>query len=235
LIEAATAAGLDAAEARLILNEVHDEKDLSLRIDHVSSWFLGRRYSIGPLEATAGSPESLTASLGGFDCVTYIETVLAFALSATLDEFVDALREIRYEGGEVNWRCRNHYMIDWARNNEERGIIRNLTEGPYTVEKTRTLSILAGLPQKTVTIRCFPKQDLRHVDSLIQTGDVILFVSTRKNLDVFHTGFLIKSGGLIQLRHATRASGKVIEQPLAEFLIAHRMSGFILLRPICQD
>jgi hypothetical protein len=34
------------------------------------------------------------------------------------------------------------------------------------------------------------------------------------------------------MRHAALSAGKVIEQALTEFLGAHRMSGFILLRPL---
>lgn len=226
--------GLNGGEVDLILNELSRENNLGRRIARISSRFLGRPYVIGPLEGDAGSPEVFKVSLDGFDCVTYIETVLALAQSATLHEFIDAVREMRYAKGEINWRCRNHYMLDWVRNNEECGIIRNLTEGALSVEKTRTLSVVGGLPPKTVTFRCFPKNNLSGVQSLIQTGDLALFASTRKLLDVFHTGFLIKDDEIILLRHAARSEGAVIEQALTDFLDAHRMSGFILLRPLCR-
>jgi N-acetylmuramoyl-L-alanine amidase-like len=234
LIVAEIPAGLDTAEAGLILKEAENENHLGQRIARISSHFLGRPYIVAPLEGDATSPEVFKVSLDGFDCVTYIETVLALAQSRTLDEFIDAMRLMRYERGEINWRCRNHYMLDWARNNEERGIIRDLTEGAATVEKTRTLRAVTGLPHKKISFRCFPKRNLPHVSSLIQTGDFILFASTRKLLDVFHTGLLIKDDETILMRHATRAAGAVIEQDLTSFLDAHRMSGLILLRPICR-
>jgi cell wall-associated NlpC family hydrolase len=235
LIQTETPAGLNAAEANLILKEASRDKDLGRKIACVSSRFLGRPYVVGPLEGGRLSPEVFKVSLDGFDCVTYMETVLAFAQSRTLDEFIDAVRGMRYAGGEVDWRRRNHYMLDWVRNNEARGIIRNLTGGALSVEKTRTLAAVEGLPGKRITFRCFPKKNLAGIRPLIQTGDLILFASTRKLLDVFHTGLLIKNDNAILLRHAARTAGAVIEQALTEFLDAHRMSGFILLRPLCQE
>lgn len=234
MIETETPAGLDAIEVDLILKESSGEKDLGRRIARISSRFLGRPYVVCPLEGDASSPEVFKVSLDGFDCVTYIETALALAQSETPNEFIDAIRAMRYEGGEVGWRSRNHYMVDWVRNNEARGRIRDMTSGPWAVEKTRTLAVVDGLPRKTVTFRCFPKKHFATARSLIQTGDLILFASTRKLLDVFHAGLLIKNDEAVLLRHAARTAGAVIEQPLTEFLDAHRMSGFILLRPLCQ-
>jgi hypothetical protein len=66
----------------------------------------------------------------------------------------------------------------------------------------------------------------------IETGDLVLFASAKRNLDFFHTGLLIDRDGEIVLRHATRSAGAVIEQPLPEFLSRFRMSGFVLLRPV---
>ena len=234
MILAETPAGLDAAEARSILKEVEGEKRLGQRIARVSLYFLGRPYVVAPLEGSPTSHEVFKVSLDGFDCVTYVETVLALAQSRTLDEFIEAMRLMRYEGGEIDWHRRNHYMLDWARNNEARGIIRDLTEGARSVEKRKTLGVVGGLARKEVTFRYFPKRSLPHVLTLIETGDLILFASTRKLLDVFHTGLLIKNDEMIILRHAARAAGAVIEQDLTSFLGAHRMSGMILLRPICQ-
>jgi len=65
----------------------------------------------------------------------------------------------------------------------------------------------------------------------LQTGDLIFFVSTRKNLDVFHTGIIIRDGKRLLMRHASRSRGLVVEQDLNEFLKANRMAGVIVVRP----
>lgn len=219
-------------EAERLLAELRPERKVPARIDRVSSIFLGRPYTDHPLDTTSldnHARETLTVSFEGFDCVTYIETVLALALSETADGFLTNLREIRYEDGLVAWEKRNHYMVDWAKNNVERGVLIDLNAaGP--LEKRRTLSVVEGLPERAVVIRCFPK---RHVIGLpfLATGDLIMFVSTKKNLDVFHTGLIVRTGSESVLRHATRQQGEVVEEALSAFLSSQRMSGAMLFRP----
>ena len=139
-------AGLDLAEATGILTQAREALSLSERMAWLSEYFLGRPYIEGSLGGGPDLPEEFRVTLEAFDCVTYIEVVLAMALSQTTDEFVDAIRRIRYKDGQVEWFSRNHYMVDWARNNEELGIISNLTAGPLTSDKTCTLDLIAGLP-----------------------------------------------------------------------------------------
>jgi hypothetical protein len=219
-------------EVKDLLDEAAGEPRLGSRVELVSARLLGRPYLINPLGGGPGLPEVLSVTLDGFDCVTYIETVLAVAMSRTEGEFTVVLRRMRYDGGRVDWFSRNHYMTDWVRNNEARGIVSDLTRGPEAVEKTRALRVVEGLPQKAVRFSCFPKRRLASVSRDIATGDLIFFVSARKWLDVFHTGLLVKSGDDILMRHATRARGEVVEQRLSEFMSDNRMSGFMLLRPV---
>jgi hypothetical protein len=223
---------LDVLEAKRVLEVAAREGELCRRLDSISAYFLARPYIENPLVGGRETPEALSVTLNGFDCVTYIETVLALAVSTTVEAFINRICELRYEGGEIAWTARNHYMIDWARNNRAGGFIENLTEGPDTVEKTRVLSSIDGLPAKNVTLRCFPKNRLARVSQMCKTGDVILFASTKKSLDVFHVGLLIERNHGLVMRHATRTAGRVIEQELEDFVTANRMSGLILLRPI---
>ena len=231
MIVSETPLELNTAEAEALLEEVSDTVNLRERTERISARFLGSPYFANPLEGGPDTPEVFKASLEGFDCVTYIETVLALARSRSVDQFIVEMREMRYAGGRVDFYHRNHYMVDWAARNEGRGIIKDITTGPKAVVKTRTLSLIESLPAKTATFRCFPKRSLNKIQSGIETGDVMLFASTRKALDVFHAGILIKGDGETLLRHASRTAGRVIEQNLASFTGAHRMSGMILLRP----
>ena len=226
--------GLDPAEVDQILKDAAGEPDLGKRIDRVSELLLTRRYIEGSLGGGADLAEQLRVSLSAFDCVTFMESVLALALARTLDEFIDTIRRIRYKDGEIDWRHRNHYMVDWASNNEQSGFIKNITSGPFTVEKTCTLSLIAGLPAKTATFLYFPTESSRKAAGLIESGDLIFFVSVKNTLDVFHTALLVEREGCWLLRHATRTAGAVIEQDLIEFTSRNEMAGFILLRPLCQ-
>ena len=223
---------LNTAEAARLLEAAGAEATLNNRIEYISRDFLGKPYVENSLVGGPETPEVLTISLEAFDCVTYIETVLGLAFSRSTTSFVTAIREMRYENGEVDWRRRNHFMIDWIRNNELRGFIRDLTTGSRTVEKTRNLDSIKGLPPRQATFRCFPKQNLSQVSLACETGDLIMFASTRRWLDVFHVGLLIKHANGFVMRHATRTAGCVIEQDLSEFIRNNRMSGFMLSRPV---
>jgi cell wall-associated NlpC family hydrolase len=65
----------------------------------------------------------------------------------------------------------------------------------------------------------------------LQSGDLIFFASTRRNLDVFHAGIIVRDGKSVLMRHASRSRGSVVEQELGEFLRANRMAGVIVVRP----
>ncbi len=215
-----------------LLKSIADISDLQPRMDQISARFLGLPYVANSLIGGLDAPEQLVVRLDAFDCVTYLEIVLALALSQTADEFKANLLRLRYQSGEVNWTKRNHYMVDWWRNNERQGFIQNLTKGKATVVKTRELNLINGLPTRRVSFRVFPKRRLAQMKKLTRTGDFVFFGTTKKNLDVFHSGLLIQDGKNLLLRHATRKTGSVIEQNLTDFLKTHRLSGLVLLRPI---
>lgn len=94
---------------------------------------LGQPYRRSPLEPLAPeAPERLAAGLGGFDCVTFVETVLA--LSATLargehdySDYARHLAELRYRHGEPDYCERLHYFSDWLRSNVAAGRLDDVT------------------------------------------------------------------------------------------------------------
>ncbi|HYP30004.1 MAG TPA: N-acetylmuramoyl-L-alanine amidase-like domain-containing protein [Blastocatellia bacterium] len=221
----------DSSEVEALLSSVERQARLPDRVEYLSRAFLARPYAVNPLGGGPDLEETLTASLDAFDCVTYIESVLALALARDAGEFRDILKRVRYEDGEVAWHKRNHYMSGWATNNVSAGFVRDVTAGPFAEQVTRRLSVVEGLPPREVSFHLYRKRRLSSVAARIETGDLILFASAKRNLDFFHTGLLVEGGGEIMLRHAARSEGSVIEQPLADFLTRFRMSGFALLRP----
>lgn len=215
-----------------LLASVADEARLTRRIDLISARFVGLPYAQNPLGGGPGLPEALTVSFDSFDCVTYMETALALALSADAGGFLDTLRMLRYEGGQVSWHKRNHYMTDWVGNNVAAGLVINLTAGPLAVEVSRRLSVIKALPERDVSFLVYRKQTLPSFAPAVETGDLVLFASAKRNLDFFHTGLAVRRGGALLLRHATRSAGAVVEEPLEDFLRRFRMSGVVLLRPV---
>ena len=215
---------------QLLTKKTHDDSATG-RIDLLSREFLGRPYKPNPLIGSENTAEVFTASLDGFDCVTYIETVVALARAYSVADFVDWLQKIRYEQGRIQWDRRNHYMTRWIRNNLRNGILSAVSiPAVPTVIKDRVLNVVAGLAPQQTRIKFAPKRAVPRLERYLQTGDLIFFVSTRKHLDVFHAGIIVR-GEKISMRHASRSHGFVVEQTLSEFLKANRMAGVIIMRP----
>ena len=222
---------LDRSLVREILADIRSVHPIGIRIEAISSRFMGDPYRGETLGGSASSDESFTASLDAFDCVTYVESILALAGASDPRKFADNLRCIRYRNGIVGWVSRNHYMTAWIRNNVRAGFVSNQTKGPGLIDRSRKLNVVDGLAEKTILVRSIRKRDFLRRGSEVSTGDLVFFASTRRNLDVFHCGVLIRSGERILLRHAARSRGRVVEQALEGFLAANRMSGVILVRP----
>jgi hypothetical protein len=201
------------------------------RIEVLSRSFLGHPYKVNPLVGTADTPEVFTVSLDEFDCVTYVETVVALARASGVDEFIEWLRKIRYEEGQVEWEHRNHYMSSWIRNNVRAGALRRIAAKVGPVSKERTLSVVPGLPPRKVRFECIPKSSIGKLGPHLQTGDLIFFASTRSHLDIFHCGIIVRDGERLLMRHASRSQKGVVEQDLNEFLKKNRMAGVIVVRP----
>jgi cell wall-associated NlpC family hydrolase len=215
-----------------LLSKKENESSIGSRIETLSRYFLGRGYKPHPLIGSATKAEVFTASLAGFDCVTYIEAVLALALASNVDDFPEWLRTIRYEHGRIQWKRRNHYVTFWIRNNVREGIVApvEIPDLP-TLSRGRVLDVVPGLAPQRTRVKCVPKATVPRLERHLQSGDLIFFVSTRKNLDVFHAGIVVRDEKRVVMRHASRSQGGVVEQELSEFLKANRMAGVIVVRP----
>lgn len=224
---------LDRREVNQLLSKAKHADSAAVRIDILSRSFLGSPYKPNPLIGSADSAEVFTASLDGFDCVTYVESVLALARASDVDDFMHWLRQIRYQQGCIRWERRNHYMTEWIRNNVRQRVISPIAiPGVPVVSRRRILNTVPGLAARAAEVNCIPKSALeRLVEPHLQNGDLIFFVSTRRNLDVFHAAIISRNGNKVLMRHASRSQGMVVEQPLYDFLAANRMAGIIVERP----
>jgi cell wall-associated NlpC family hydrolase len=223
--------GLNRRRVEQLLSKSKGDRSTASRIEFLSRQFLGRSYEPNPLVGSAETAEVFAVSFEGFDCVTYIETVLALALASNVDDYTEWLRKIRYEGGRVEWERRNHYMTLWIRNNVREGIIKPVSMSAVpTLTIERVLNVVPGLAPQRTRVKCVPKRGLPRLERYLQTGDLFFFASTRKHLDVFHAGIIVR-GEKVSMRHASRSKGGVVEQELSDFLEANRMTGVIVMRP----
>jgi Protein of unknown function (DUF1460) len=224
--------GLSRRRVSQLLRKAHSAHSVANRIDVLSRLFLGHRYKSNPLTGSSDAAEVFTASLDEFDCVTYIETILALARSSNVEDFVEWLRKIRYQQGRIQWERRNHYSTAWIRYNVREGTVRPVSAPAVPIRSVdRVLNVVPGLASQRSCVKCVPKPAVPRLAKHLHSGDLIFFVSTRKNLDVFHAGIVVRNGQSVLMRHASRSQGFVVEQELSEFLKTNRMAGVIVVRP----
>lgn len=221
----------DAQLIRELLLESRAVKSISGRLKLLSARLLGAPYNRKPLIGSATEAEVLVTRMDSFDCVTFLETLLALARIKTAEDFPAELRKLRYANGEVTYRNRLHYATDWSRHLVQRGVLMEMTLGEESLPREKMLSYVKALPPKIAFFRYFPKQRIDSVSRWLLDGDVIYFVSGRDGLDVSHMGLIVRDNQRLLMRHATRSHHSVFEQDLFEFFRLNKMSGFIINRP----
>jgi N-acetylmuramoyl-L-alanine amidase-like len=224
--------GLSRRRVGQLLSKAKHFRSAASRIEIISRLFLGYPYKSNPLIGSADTAEVFTACLDGFDCVTFIETTLALARASSVDDYTECLRTLRYEHGLIRWDRRNHYMTDWIRNSVREQLISPVSMAPVPIiSREKVLNVVPGLAARRTRVKCAPKRGILRLAAHLQTGDLVFFASTRKNLDVFHAGIIVRQGDKVFMRHASRSRGCVVEQELSEFLKANRMAGVMVMRP----
>ena len=215
----------------VLIERARDLPTISQRIAAISSGLLGRRYQANTLIGSPRRAEVFVVRDDRFDCVTFCETVLAAARSRDLVAFEDNLRAIRYRNGVIAWRERNHDFAAWCARNVADGICEPLVVGP-TVDRKKTLDTPRALGRRSYDISAVTRETLMRETTRLKDGDIIGFVSKRRSLDFYHTGFIMFGGkDEFLLRHASEMHGRVLDQPMREFVAINRVQYVTLLRP----
>ncbi len=226
----------------------------------IASSFLGTPYVANALEVPGD--EHLVINLRGLDCVSLVENTLTLSRcvklgTTTFGDYRKQLQLIRYRDGVIDlYPSRLHYFSDWITNNEEKGIVTNVTEEiggePYNktidfmthhVSSYRQLSNPAFVDalratEETISGRklfYIPKDRVAAVAGAIHDGDIIAITTSIEGLDVSHTAIAAWDAGQLKILHAPIA-GKAVElsaTPLAGHLAAHaKQTGIMVARPV---
>jgi hypothetical protein len=198
---------------------------------------VGSPYLSNPLIGGPAEPERLILGLDAFDCVTFVETVLALARSGSEAKFRLELRRTRYRAGCVGWRTRLHYFSEWLQANQRRGAVRLRTAGPGARIIQARLAILEGLPPRSVRFPVVPRRSLPLAAARLGAVSIVAFASLRSGLDYFHTGLVVRDFPdqpvpALTLIHAARSAGRVVREPLGAFLARNRMRGISFAAPL---
>ncbi|WP_413943992.1 N-acetylmuramoyl-L-alanine amidase-like domain-containing protein [Bdellovibrio sp. HCB-162] len=209
---------------------------VTARVKYYANIFLAKKspYVVEPL----GEGENGEFNKGplyrfdGFDCTTFVETVLALSLSSTPEQFKQTINKIRYKNGEVSYQTRNHFpSVDWIPNNTQAGFVEDIT-GKVGGEKTRWsqtwiekdnwfrmkgpdfFQLSTEFGKELGKIPYLSKEDLlnnRALENRIPSGAIFHVVRPNwdlkkaigTELDVSHEGFLIRENGVLYMVHAS--------------------------------
>ena len=219
--------------------------------------FEGQPYKAATLEK---SPEQLVCNLQEFDCVTFVENVLALTLTqyTNTKRFVvyqQTLQKLRYHDAKIaDYSSRLHYFLEWKIEAEKNKIVKDITEelGGEKVEKT--IDFMSKHPQfysalgdsvlfqkikqhETMLNQTqwtyIPKAKVKSIESRLQDGDIIAITSEVEGLDFNHEGLVFIQNGRPHLLHASSEYKKVMVSvdPLSDYLAKiKKHSGIVVLR-----
>lgn len=223
----------EAREARIerLIAQARPFETISQRIDFISAALRGTRYRGYTLIGGPKKPEQFVMRDDGFDCVTYCETVVAAAIARDRNEFEEALREIRYRHGFVNWFERNHYFFEWSRHNVENKMFQDIVlAGAVPLEKK--VHWHKELGPRTFSIVATASDALLASKDALAPGDIVGFITRRPTLDYFHIGFVaFDRKGTLLLRHASLSRRRVLDERMDRFVAQNHVRYVTLLRP----
>lgn len=218
--------------------------------------FLGIPYVAKTLELKGD--EKLVVNLSGLDCTTFLENVVVLSRLAkkqqlSFEAFQKELEYVRYrDGKQGDYPTRLHYFTDWIHENQQKGIIKDITAEIGGKPYVKTLNFMSTnrdsyqqladdgfvkeiqLVENELGKRSYhyiPKADIQRLESGIQSGDLIAITTSIKGLDIVHVGFAFRKNGRIHLFHASTSSNEVeiSEKPLSDYIATKKIQSGIMV------
>lgn len=119
-----------------MINKIYQDPNshslqLNIRLLNDSQYFLGKPYILGSLGEgpDAQFDKNPLYRHDGFDCETFVDTVLALVESNNLQQFQNNINKIRYFDGMPTYISRNHFTdVDWNLANQRNDYIVDVTK-----------------------------------------------------------------------------------------------------------
>lgn len=219
---------------------------------------LDKPYKGGTLE---GDTELLTVNMDEFDCTTFMETVMALAMTVdqkrtSWQDFVYNLEQLRYrQGRPEGYGSRLHYISDWIMTNSHKGYVRDVTEQIGTpTYMVKTLDFMSRNADKYPALADSTNLDaIKNMEmgfrshrfpyikptniknARLADGDMVALITNAKSLDASHVAFIKMVNGTPHLLHASSKAGKVIVDPLSLADYLRRNHSCLGLRVVRLD
>ncbi|MBT8386261.1 MAG: DUF1460 domain-containing protein [Ignavibacteria bacterium] len=245
---------------QLAVDEKLSAQPINEVIVEIGKSFIGTDYVAHTLEVN--DEEKLVINLSALDCNTFVENVLALSRcikqsNTSFDDFQDDVKLMRYRDGKIDqYPSRLHYFTDWIFNNEEKGIVKNITEEIGGEILELNISFMSSHPEyyrhlkaKSEFISLIKKQEeeinkrehffiaqeqISEIEQEIESGDLLAFTSTITGLDVNHVGIAVRmDDDRIHVLHAPNVGYKVqiSKLPLTEYVNnIEKNTGVIVVR-----
>jgi hypothetical protein len=228
-----------------IARQMH-EKPMGEIMQAIADQFLGTAYKADLLDQS--KEETLVVTLKHFDCVLFVESVLAIARGVAVQDysyqtFVNHIRDQRYENGQMNGYCsRLHYFSAWINDNQKRGTVQNIAgnlggmplnkknlnymsrnwkTSPQLVRNDANYQCIVEMEAQLdgVNINYIPTNQIRRVYSQLQPGDIVAVATDIAGLDVTHTGLVYRHpDGNMGFIHASPAGRVTISRDLQRYV-----------------
>ncbi len=213
--------------------------------------------------------EAPSVNFNGLDCWTFFETALAFARMIsqpreqwTPEELLRFIELDRYRGGQCtgSYLSRLHYLEEWYRDNDQRGLISDLTRELGGVRVSHTANemtikwrsyrylrnnpgLRSGIRQmenrvKNMSVSHIPKSRVAGIEAKLHTGDVIgITTHDPGGIGTSHVGLAYRTrDGVLHFMHASapRNYGRVVlDSRLSDYLYRYRsIAGIMVGRPL---
>ncbi|PYJ55311.1 MAG: DUF1460 domain-containing protein [Verrucomicrobia bacterium] len=234
----------------------------------VGQALVGTRYKHFTLEID-NRIESPSVNFQGMDCWTFFEIALGFARMLnepesnwTPERLLYYIELDRYRGGQCTgeYLSRLHYLEDWLRDNNRRGLVEDLTRDlggrsvPHSAREMSTgwrhyrylaanRSLLGPLGRMEANVSSLPlyqipKSQVAAIEPKLRSGDIIGVISRERNglYSTAHVGLALRtSDGVLHFMHASSPSNYgrvVIDDELSKYLYRYRSdSGILVGRP----
>ncbi|MBO7141910.1 MAG: DUF1460 domain-containing protein [Bacteroidales bacterium] len=183
--------------------------------------------------------EQLVVNLNRFDCMTFVESVLALSIDYMSPDpdyhnFESILQKIRYRGGEISgYVSRLHYTSDWIFDNTQKQTVTDRTKQLGGVPFRPVLTYMSTHPQsyaqlkgnkvavdsmrlveKQINLRkamnYIPKYKVATIEKNINSGDIIMITTSTPGLDYAHVGFAVRDNNVLKFVHASSDQKKVV-------------------------
>ena len=214
--------------------------------------------------------EAASVNFNGMDCWTFFEMSLAFARMVdepernwTPERLLHYIELDRYRNGECtgDYLSRLHYLEDWLADNNERGLVEDLTPrlgGVSVPHSAREMSVgwrhyrylaanrslLRPLARMEARVSArplyqIPKRHVPRIESKLRSGDIIGIISRDRHhlYSTSHVGLALRTkDGVLHFMHASSPHNHgrvVVDSRLSTYFRRFRSdSGILVARPL---